>query len=207
MADLDHGPARKIVPIPMLTPVRSAAKRNSARSHSPRPASNRGLASAQQPFDFSTELPDAVKTAKMDAVIYCDAAVALPIHRMMAAAVDASMIAVALGIFLAVFYFSGGSITWSKQTALILVGVAGALTQLYRLLWCLADGDTPGMRFAGLRLVNFDGRPPGREQRGVRQAAYLLSVLSAGLGLIWALVDEENLTWHDHISKTFPTPN
>ena len=27
-----------------------------------------------------------------------------------------------------------------------------------------------------------------------------------GLGLVWALVDEENLTWHDHISKTFPTP-
>jgi len=24
--------------------------------------------------------------------------------------------------------------------------------------------------------------------------------------LVWALVDEENLTWHDHISKTFPTP-
>jgi hypothetical protein len=23
--------------------------------------------------------------------------------------------------------------------------------------------------------------------------------------LFWALVDEENLTWHDHISKTFPT--
>ena len=33
------------------------------------------------------------------------------------------------------------------------------------------------------------------------------SLLSAcpGLGLVWALVDEENLTWHDHISKTFPT--
>jgi hypothetical protein len=23
--------------------------------------------------------------------------------------------------------------------------------------------------------------------------------------LVWALVDEESLTWHDHISKTFPT--
>jgi hypothetical protein len=22
---------------------------------------------------------------------------------------------------------------------------------------------------------------------------------------VWALVDEESLTWHDHISKTFPT--
>jgi hypothetical protein len=26
------------------------------------------------------------------------------------------------------------------------------------------------------------------------------------LGMLWALVDEEALTWHDHMSKTFPTP-
>jgi len=32
-----------------------------------------------------------------------------------------------------------------------------------------------------------------------------LSLCSLGLGLVWALVDEESLTWHDHISKTFPT--
>jgi hypothetical protein len=25
------------------------------------------------------------------------------------------------------------------------------------------------------------------------------------MGLIWALVDEDSLTWHDHISSTFPT--
>jgi hypothetical protein len=23
--------------------------------------------------------------------------------------------------------------------------------------------------------------------------------------LLWALADEEKLTWHDHMSKTFPT--
>jgi len=23
---------------------------------------------------------------------------------------------------------------------------------------------------------------------------------------LWALADEENLTWQDHISRTFPTP-
>jgi uncharacterized RDD family membrane protein YckC len=62
------------------------------------------------------------------------------------------------------------------------------------------------MRFAGLHLVDFDGRAPSREQRLLRQLVTLLSTLSAGLGLIWALVDEENLTWHDHISKTFPSP-
>jgi len=85
------------------------------------------------------------------------------------------------------------------------VMVIGAVAFLYRLLWCLGNGDTPGMRFAGLRLVNFDGRPPDRDQRLLRLGASVLSLASAGLGLVWALVDEESLTWHDHISKTFPT--
>jgi uncharacterized RDD family membrane protein YckC len=61
------------------------------------------------------------------------------------------------------------------------------------------------MRFAGLRLVDFDGRKPHRDARLLRQAAGFLSLCSLGLGLVWALVDEESLTWHDHISKTFPT--
>ena len=39
-----------------------------------------------------------------------------------------------------------------------------------------------------------------------RVGAAGLSVLAAGLGILWALVDEESLTWHDHISKTYPTP-
>jgi uncharacterized RDD family membrane protein YckC len=62
------------------------------------------------------------------------------------------------------------------------------------------------MRFAGLELVNFEGRPATQSQRIRRQIAYGLSWISASLGIIWALVDEESLTWHDHISKTFPTP-
>ncbi len=33
-----------------------------------------------------------------------------------------------------------------------------------------------------------------------------LSLMAGGIGLLWGLVDEETLTWHDHISKTFPTP-
>ena len=32
-----------------------------------------------------------------------------------------------------------------------------------------------------------------------------LTILIAVLGLLWAFFDEERLTWHDLISKTFPT--
>ena len=166
-----------------------------------------GHAGAQHSLDFSDASgADAALDMQVQAVIYCDAPVALPMHRFIAAAVDASMLLIALGLFLGVFLLAGGHLVFNKQVVPLFVGMVGVLWVMYHMLWCLANGDTPGMRFAGLRVVNFDGRVADREQRGVRQAAYVLSVLSAGVGLLWALVDEENLTWHDHISKTFPTP-
>jgi uncharacterized RDD family membrane protein YckC len=205
--DAPGGP--KVIPIPTLMPAKSppAARRPQARTQGPRAnfGARRG-ADSQQALDFRGAAGSSPLGIEVEAVIYCDAPVALPVHRLMAAAADGSMILMALALFTAIFYLSGGHIVVSKQTAPLLAGVVAAVALFYRLLWCLADGDSPGMRFAGLRLVNFDGRRPDRDQRGVRQAAYLLSLLSAGLGLVWALVDEENLTWHDHISKTFPTP-
>jgi hypothetical protein len=35
-------------------------------------------------------------------------------------------------------------------------------------------------------------------------AALLLSVLPIGLGVLWALFDEQHLCWHDRLSKTYP---
>jgi uncharacterized RDD family membrane protein YckC len=167
----------------------------------------RGMDS-QQSLDFhgGPANPAVALGTEVHAVIYCDAPVALPAHRMIAAAFDASMVLIAVGLFLGIFFLSGGVLLLSKQNAPLLISVAALMALFYRFLWVLGNGETPGMRFAGLRLVNFDGRSPDRDQRAFRQLSSLLSFLSAGLGLVWALVDEENLTWHDHISKTFPTP-
>ena len=202
----------KVVPIPTLTPRPHGGERKvraqvPARPQAPRMNPARRGADSQQSLDFlNNSNQDQAFGTEVEAVIYCDAPVALPVHRLMAVAADASMIAIALGLFLAIFYMSGGRVVFTRPSMLLFAGVIGAVVFLYRLLWCLGDGDTPGMRFAGLRLVDFDGRRPPREQRTIRLAASVLSVASAGLGLVWALVDEENLTWHDHISKTFPTP-
>ena len=209
--DPSHGP--KVVPIPTLTPRPHPGERkhrvqNAARPHEARAnAAARRPADSQQSLDFHAgAIAESSLGTEVEAVIYCDAPVALPVHRLMAVAADASMIAIALGLFLAIFYLSGGRLVFTKSSLLLFGGVIAAVVFLYRVLWCLGGGDTPGMRFAGLRLVDFDGRRPEREQRTIRLAASMLSIVSAGLGLVWALVDEENLTWHDHISKTFPTP-
>jgi uncharacterized RDD family membrane protein YckC len=209
----DAGGGPKVIPIPTLALAHPRLQRREDSSHSrkstrgtvrrsteSRPATDgRGV---QQALDFHGR-PKAAP--EMEAVIYCDAPVAMPAHRLIAAAVDGSMVLIAVGMFLMVFFLAGGEISLTRQNIPFFSGVVVVVALFYRFLWCVADGDTPGMRFAGLRLVDFDGRSPDREQRGMRQLASVLSLISAGLGLVWALVDEENLTWHDHISKTFPT--
>jgi uncharacterized RDD family membrane protein YckC len=80
------------------------------------------------------------------------------------------------------------------------VMVAGAL---YMTLSYVLGNGTPGMRYAGLSLCTFDGQSPTREQRCVRLVALLLSVLPAGLGVLWAIFDEDHLGWHDRLSATY----
>ena len=210
------GSTGKVIPIPTLTPLhpyhrdrtRSASQPRlsprSPASRRPQPRRSDSLHSrSQQSLGFQE--PVAEVRVQPGETIDCDAPVAAPTHRLVASAVDGSLILVGVGIFLAIFFLSGGQVALDRQAMSFIVGVTAVIALFYRALWCLANGDSPGMRFAGLRLVDFDGRRPDREQRGIRQVASLLSLLSAGLGLVWALVDEENLTWHDHISKTFPT--
>jgi uncharacterized RDD family membrane protein YckC len=218
--DVSNG--RKVIPIPTLTPVRprtnpewdredrardDLAQRRRA-SRPPKAASRSGAtrSNSQQSLDFyGAHGGQPSLGTPVEAVIYCDAPVALPTHRTIAAMFDAAMVLLGVALFLGIFVFACGGIALNAANAMFLLGIAGVLAMFYRFLWCIANGDTPGMRFAGLRLVDFDGREPDRERRGMRQLAGVLSLVSAGLGLVWALVDEENLTWHDHISKTFPT--
>jgi uncharacterized RDD family membrane protein YckC len=203
----------KVIPIPTLTPLRAGRDAAPIRRAAPRTAQprSRRTSNSQQALDLhdapnlSSPFTQPSPFTQMEGII-CESPVALPAHRMIAAAVDTSIVLLGLGVFVGIFFLAGGDLVLNRQTTPFLAGVAVVIGMFYRFLWTLANGDTPGMRFAGLRLVDFDGRRPDREQRGVRQVAGILSVLSAGLGLVWALVDEESLTWHDHISKTFPTP-
>ncbi len=161
----------------------------------------------QESFNFDTVITQVQPLAiAPEPVIGCDAHVALPVHRIMAAALDLSLVIVAVALFLLVFLLAGGQGVLTLHTALFSALAAGIFYLLYELLWCFADLDTAGMRWAQLQLVTFEGRRPTRDQRLLRAASGCLSLLAAGLGVIWAFVDEESLTWHDHISKTFPTP-
>lgn len=137
---------------------------------------------------------------------YCEAPVASILHRAIAGALDLSMIAVAMALFFGASYVISGA-TLLDHTPLPFLGaaVAGVLC-LYKLLWWIAGGDSPGMTWCRLRLVSFTGQRPTRSQRASRFMGTMLSLAAGGLGLLWAIGDEEQLAWNDHISKTFPSP-
>jgi uncharacterized RDD family membrane protein YckC len=78
-----------------------------------------------------------------------------------------------------------------------------ALAALYHGLFYAFAKSTPGTRYAGVSLCTFDGRNPSREQRLRRLMAMLVSVVPMGLGLVWAIFDEDHLSWHDRLSQTY----
>ena len=82
--------------------------------------------------------------------------------------------------------------------AALLVGAA-----LYFGLFFALAQSTPGMKYARLQLSTFEGELPTRAQRCARLMAMLLSVVPLGLGVVWFLFDDQNLCWHDRLSRTY----
>jgi uncharacterized RDD family membrane protein YckC len=178
----------------------------------PKPRASRPLPTlekddAQPGLDLLLPSPQGPRTLKtqVEAVIYCDADVATPKHRVIAAAIDGGMIFIGFGLFLFAFHLMGGMFRFNRQTIPFFIGAFGTLAMFYGLLWIWADRQTVGMRWTGLRLIDFDGFPADRRARSLRAIGACLSFCAGGLGLLWALADEEKLAWHDHMSKTFPT--
>jgi uncharacterized RDD family membrane protein YckC len=138
-----------------------------------------------------------------------DGRVAPPMRRLTAGAMDAAMVAIGFGIFVASAFISlnglSGSSFGSGKPLWIMMAISFALISLlYGLVWAIAGRETAGMNGAQLHLVTFDGSPLDARNRAVRFVAAWLSYCSGGLGLLWAIADEENLAFHDHISKTYP---
>jgi uncharacterized RDD family membrane protein YckC len=93
-----------------------------------------------------------------------------------------------------------------RRSLLTLVGalsmVAVLLSAAYEFLFAVYTGSTPGLRLARLRLAAFDGSPLNRRTRRWRVLASFLSALSAGLGYLWCVLDQDGLCWHDRITRT-----
>jgi uncharacterized RDD family membrane protein YckC len=197
----------KVVSIDGLQPDRRPAKK-------PAPSRRRQVTASYLPQQGVLEFvpmmtPQSRKLATaVDAKIFCEQPVASVCHRMFAALYDLGIISILLMAFSGILYLGCDDLAAAiadPVSAAVLAAGAILIGLLYHSVFLTARGETPGMRFAGLQLLDFDGRHTTEAQLHMRVLGAFFSVLPAGLGLLWALVDEESLTWQDHISHTFPT--
>jgi uncharacterized RDD family membrane protein YckC len=123
--------------------------------------------------------------------------------RAMAALVDAALIG---AVFAAVSATAASNLHGQPSVRLMEIVAVLALcgiAALYEVFFLTYAGTTPGMRYAAIRLRTFDDEIPSRPQLRRRLLATLLSILPVGLGLLWAIFDEDHLCWHDRISRTY----
>ncbi|HEV2484844.1 MAG TPA: RDD family protein [Terracidiphilus sp.] len=123
--------------------------------------------------------------------------------RLMALVVDGALI---MGAVLTIVAMAAANMKDLPSFRAVELGVAAAMlvaSALYiSLFYALANG-TPGMKYAGISLCTFEGHNPTRSQRCGRLVSLILSVLPLGLGMVWAIFDDDHLSWHDRLSRTY----
>ncbi|OLC28993.1 MAG: hypothetical protein AUI91_01495 [Acidobacteria bacterium 13_1_40CM_3_56_11] len=122
--------------------------------------------------------------------------------RRLAALIDFCCLLFAYGGFLALFSSLGGQFTLSKLNAAVYTTTFAIVYLQYFALFTIFGGTTPGMIMRGLQVVSFSGEPPTPRQMLLRSAGYILSAGTFFLGFLWAMWDEDELTWHDRFSRT-----
>jgi uncharacterized RDD family membrane protein YckC len=146
------------------------------------------------------EVQRAVLPAQASACMY---PVATLDERRSAAAIDAACLAFAYGGFLALFGSLGGQFTLSKLSAAVYFFTFAFVYLQYFGLFTIFGGTTPGMMIRGLQVTTFSGEEPTLRHLLFRAAGYMLSAGTIFLGFLWALWDEDALTWHDRLSRTY----
>jgi uncharacterized RDD family membrane protein YckC len=204
---------KRVIPFESISP--EAAK--FARSTQERNAKTRSKQRYQEHLGVDGEAPEEVQRELgfpeerqipqlVERVVYTKAQVAAPAHRAMAAAYDIAMVLLAVGVLMLMHYLAGAPFESSRLGIGTYIGLVICVGLFYKLLWAVGNGDTPGMAAVKLRLINFDGMKPTQRERVTRLLVSLVSLASLCVGILWCLFDEEKLTWHDHITKTFPSP-
>jgi uncharacterized RDD family membrane protein YckC len=123
--------------------------------------------------------------------------------RLMAATVDGALIT---GAFLVAALMVAGhvkAVPSMKGLEVVAALALAAIAMLYQALFFTLAQATPGMRYARISLCTFDDEIPTRAQLRSRVIALLVSLLPMGLGIVWAIFDEEHLSWHDRLSRTY----
>lgn len=127
-------------------------------------------------------------------------------RRLLASAIDTFLVVLAFALFSYTFFRITATIPPLRQAAGVSAAVIAAFWAAYQYLLLVYAGTTPGLRLAKLQLSRFDGNAVPRKLRRWRVLASILSGLSLALGYAWCFLDEDELCWHDRITRTYMAP-
>ena len=126
-------------------------------------------------------------------------------RRALAWCIDIGFLVACWGMFLGLLAGLGVEIATNRLALGICLAILFLLYAQYFGLFTTFGGTTPGMRVAHLRVVSFDGNPPTPKQLLWRSLGYLVAGGAVMLGFLWALWDEDRLSWQDRTSQTYLT--
>jgi len=127
-------------------------------------------------------------------------------RRMAAVAIDGAIVAASTVLFGYIFFSIINTDLPLKSAIISGFLLTGFLWAGYQYLLLVYSGTTPGLKLAGLELNCFDGTSTKRTLRKWRVLASILSGVSLFLGYAWCYLDEDQLCWHDRITKTYMAP-
>jgi len=123
--------------------------------------------------------------------------------RVMSAMVDGILVAGGSLAFIAAYAQAGGEIPVGVPALLSVLAILMVVHVLYQLLFFTFSDETPGMRYARIGLCTFTDENPTRADMRRRILAQFVAVGPLGLGLLWILLDDDALGWHDRISRMY----
>ena len=126
--------------------------------------------------------------------------------RLLAATTDGVLVLLATAIFGWIFFKITATVPPLRPLMVLVLSGLGIAWVGYQYLLLVYTGTTPGLGIAGLRLSRFDGSRVPRRIRRWRVLASVLSGFSFGLGYAWCVLDEDQLSWHDRITRTYLAP-
>lgn len=92
----------------------------------------------------------------------------------------------------------------SGQDATTATGLSTVIGIAYVIgFWQAWNGQTPGKRVMGVRIVKADGSAFGLVPSILRYVGYFVSAIALGIGYIWILFDKDKQGWHDKIAGTY----
>jgi uncharacterized RDD family membrane protein YckC len=105
------------------------------------------------------------------------------------------------GIILAIIYGLLAALTGRAELGGIASFIVGVIYQWYFLT--TQNGQTPGKRVMGIRVVKVNGAPLTAADVIIRYVGYYINSVVVMLGWIWAIFDADKQGWHDKLAGTY----